>query len=329
MHNVYTILLLLLQTLLHPSAKLEWKECADIPEQLTVPKAVVVGSQVYVAGSITTNPDTNISVREAPTYVIFVYDLLHKYWSTVPALPVEAGGLAKLANELVVVGGASKEGNAVSDVYGYDHKSKEWTSLPSLNKARYYPLCISQEHLIVACGGGIAENAFTQSIEIFDDKYYQWVIAISTLPNEWLMFWTVATLHNTSVFFGGSCRPSSKPQAEPELSKQVFCLCSPHDEIPWQSISNVPHVGAIAATLGGCLLALGGVRQMRHHKKPNEKESKMVYLYIPSMDSWIHIGDMPLPLASPVATIATVSRNEILVITGCKMYECVLLTQDS
>lgn len=315
---------LFMQSLVDPSAKLKWKEYPAMPARFTVPRAIVVGSRLYVAG---------FSQDGAPGgFRIYSLEFICNVWEQLPNVPVEASGLARLSGNLVTVGGASRDGRAITDVYTYRYESKTWEqSLPSLNVARSYPVCVSTEETIVACGGGMATNSFNRSVEVINNEMTQWtVVSGCSLPNEWIMFWTATAFQNVAVFLGGSSRTSSRPQVESELSKDVFCLplssirslpkC-PAAMVEWQRMQCAPHVGSLAVSIGGSLLALGGVKT---HKKRNEKESKMIHMYLPQSDTWLYIGDMPLSLASPVATAAVVSSTELFILTGEKVFKCTL-----
>ena len=61
--------------------------------------------------------------------------------------------------------------------------------------------------------------------------------------------------------------------------------------------------------LAGRLLAVGGGNQPR-----GGADVKEVYMYSPSTNSWIYIGDLPAPRAN--TAVVALSATEILVIGG-------------
>ena len=58
------------------------------------------------------------------------------------------------------------------------------------------------------------------------------------------------------------------------------------------------------------VLAIGGVQS----SDPSSEQTKSVYAYSPSMDSWFHIGDLPTTVYG--ATISSLSPTEFIVIGG-------------
>ena len=56
----------------------------------------------------------------------------------------------------------------------------------------------------------------------------------------------------------------------------------------WQSLPDIPTYCSGAASLGGCLLAVGG--QNRYFAG---RVFSSIHAYSPSTSSWIHVGDLP------------------------------------
>ena len=92
-----------------------------------------------------------------------------------------------------------------------------------------------------------------------------------------------------------------------------ICLQSSHTQ--WQSLSvtNVSNYESTAASLGGCLLAVGGEKNLSWPPKPNSVVSS-VHAYCPSTSSWALVGQLPQPLFDCIA--ATLPTGELLVIGG-------------
>ena len=77
----------------------------------------------------------------------------------------------------------------------------------------------------------------------------------------------------------------------------------------WEVLPNCPLYGSTAAELGGCVLALGGVTQAM-------VASTDVYLYSRNSKSWRRTTAVNLPIASYLATSATLAGDSIVVVGG-------------
>ena len=79
--------------------------------------------------------------------------------------------------------------------------------------------------------------------------------------------------------------------------------------VQWQSgsIPDVPHYWSSAASLGGCLLAMGGVNVL------SDAVVSSVHAYCPYSSSWVCVGQLPQPLA--VCTTVILPTGELLVLT--------------
>ena len=98
------------------------------------------------------------------------------------------------------------------------------------------------------------------------------------------------------------------------ISQFVDAFFQP-SHIQWQSLSipNLPKYWSAGATLGGCLLAVGGMKELT---KPPKRKSVVssVHAYCPFTSSWVLVGKLPQPLYSSIT--ATLPTGELLVIGG-------------
>ena len=77
----------------------------------------------------------------------------------------------------------------------------------------------------------------------------------------------------------------------------------------WQSLPDTPNYCSGAASLGGCLFAIGG------QSKPYAGNVyTSVHAYCPSSSSWLHVRDLPQPHTDCGAV--TLSTGELVVIGG-------------
>ena len=85
--------------------------------------------------------------------------------------------------------------------------------------------------------------------------------------------------------------------------------CLQSSPTQWQDhimIPDVPNNRSTVASLGGCLLVVGGVT--------SSDKSKSVHAYCPFTSSWVLVGKLPQPLHHCIT--ATLPTGELLVIGG-------------
>ena len=98
---------------------------------------------------------------------------------------------------------------------------------------------------------------------------------------------------------------------------QLVDACLQPSRIQWQSLSipNVPNYLSAAASLGGCLLVVGGKKDLTIPLKPkSDSVVSSVHAYCPFTSSWVLVGELPQPLYSCVT--ATLPTGELVVIGG-------------
>ena len=137
----------------------------------------VVGTTLYAVGGF--NSNAWLSTVEA-------YDTASQKWSTLPSMPTARSALAVgvVGNTLYAVGGLSEHeipphnGNTVSTVEAFDTASQKWSTLPSMQWARYDLAVGVAGNTLYAVGGN--QNGYVQSmVEAFDTASQKW----STLPS--------------------------------------------------------------------------------------------------------------------------------------------------
>ena len=91
------------------------------------------------------------------------------------------------------------------------------------------------------------------------------------------------------------------------------CLCP--SPIQWQSlpIPSIPYYKSTAASLGGCLLVVGGLKDLMYPPKPKSIVSS-VHAYCTFTSSWVLVGELPQPLYHYITAI--LSTGELLVLGG-------------
>ena len=113
--------------------------------------------------------------------------------------------------------------------------------------------------------------------------------------------------------FEGNKVTSYKKTVLSTLIPQLYETGLQSSPTQWQglSITNIPNYTPTAASLGGCLLVMGGLTRW-----PPKSESVVssVHAYCPSTSSWVLVGQLLQPLCD--CTTATLPTGELLVIGG-------------
>ena len=301
------------QGLYHPNVKLKFECCPQLPKVLAAPQAIQVGGDVYISG-----------VDNHRSYVIFRFSLLRCTWNQVPSPPVSGGGLAHISTKLVSVGGYDRSNKkAVNNMYVFDGSS--YCPLASMNTARAFPKCVNYNSLIIAFGGLDDADLPICTIEVYNCDTEQWELAEGTLP--WpiaLNITSLTLIHDTCYFLGTTTSnwdeevglvkfvPEDKVLVVPlSSSPQLQCTSS-------SVTSNTMYYTSVAASLCGSLLSLGGGE--------TDDERRMIRVYSPLTDSWVHITKTPTALSSLASVAVQLSEVELLVVQTehRKVYKCMV-----
>ena len=96
---------------------------------------------------------------------------------------------------------------------------------------------------------------------------------------------------------------------------QLLETCLQSSLTQWQSLSipNVPYYLPTAASQGGCLLIVGGLKSSTFPPKPKSVVSS-VHAYCPFTSSWVLVGELPQSCFNCIT--ATLPTGELLVMGG-------------
>ena len=287
-------------------ASITWKQCKEIPVKLSGGKTIVINGKVYCGGGFTNRDDVK--------YIVCCYDRSQDNWTTLPPLPVRYFSLGQVNGKLVAVGGKKKSDDSpTNEVYTYDERSKKWRqTIPPMPTARCHPGVLSLQSALVVAGG----VPYTGSVvEIFKADTSQWYTT-DPVPTACCDISLVA-IGNTCYALGGYKHPSRLNQAlyasvdvllhNAVPANQTTCSGSSHTQSAWKTLPDTPTYEPAAAMLAGHLLAVGG-----KETSDGGADTKEVYTYSPSTNSWIYISDLPAPRSR--TAVAVLSPSEILVI---------------
>ena len=169
---------------------------------------------------------------------------------------------------------------------------------------------------LIVCGGYDNHEKPMIIIEVYHSRTSQWHAATPLpFPRDHM---THTVIHNVLYLVGGyesnkvtSCKKTVLSTLIPQLLETS--LQSSHAQ--WQSLSitDVSNYKPTAASLEGCFLAVGGIKEPKYPPKPESVVSS-VHAYCPSTSSWVLVGQLPQPLYSCITT--TLPTGELMVMGG-------------
>ncbi len=241
-------------------------------------------------------------------------------WSLLPDHSHRCFALGQFQGQLITVGGDSKEGGWTGRVYRYKKESRQWTEfLKPLTTARAGLSIITTQSAIIACGGSTKGEGNKPvpcaTVEVYTTETDQWQTT-DPLPIACFAMSSV-TIDDTFYLLGGGDTPDTpiKTVLSASISSLVHKAMSHpqpaassqqdgHTSV-WKTLPDIPMVGSAAASLGGCLLAVGGVDEQ-------DKPIPAVHVYFPPTNSWVKLtaGELPQPLGLPMTV--QLSHNELL-----------------
>ena len=291
-----------------PGVKLISTECAKVPGAISgLDQGVVIGRDVYVGVT-----------HEKK---VFKYCITEDSWSTLPLAPVKYNRIGRLYKKVLTIGGQLPSSQVTADIHEFDVASQQWvrsTSIPPMPTARSSAavVSLSSPPALIVCGGNDRQSQPMTIVEVYLGRTSQWH-TITQLP-----FPRAAMKHtvigNKLYLIGGvegSTLGTYKKTVMSTSIPQLVDACLQPSRIQWKSLSipNVPNYLSTAASLGGCLLVVGGTKDRSMPPTPKSVISS-VHAYCPFTSSWVLIGELPQPLYSSIT--ATLPTGELLVVGG-------------
>ena len=248
--------------------------------------------------------------------LVFEYDPINDAWNVLPPSPVTLFGIGEMFGELVLVGGKNNESKATSDVHVFNRNPQMWKqSIPPMNHARYSPAVVSHQSSILACGGFAESQSgdvhVVTNIEVITTEGYRWYVAGYLPHSASLAMCSCVTIHDNCYIVGGYRSSTAVSASQSTHHSSLSCLLSNSCLTPytWKALPDTPHLQTTTASLGGCLLALGGTSSP--YSLPAHRS---LHAYSPNTNSWIYVGD--LPYASCHCSAISLPSGELLVVGG-------------
>ena len=292
-----------------PGVKLTFTECANTPDTTSaLDQGIALGKNVYVG----VGNDRKV----------FKYSITKDSWSTLPIAPVKYGRIGCLYKKILTVGGRLPSNQVTADIHEFDEASQQWirsTSIPPMPTARVAVTAVSWSSppALIVCGGSDQQYQPLTVVEIYHSQTSQWH-AVSPLPFPRVGM-THTIIHNMLYLMGGregQRFDTNKKTVVSASIPQLLEICLQPSAVQWQSfpIPDVPTYWSTAASLGGCLLIVGEVKDLTVWPLKPDSVDSSVYAYCPFTSSWVLVGELPQPLC--LCITATLPTGELLVIGG-------------
>ncbi len=290
-------------------ARLQWRRCTDLPLEVGSLQSILVKGSIYVGGGVTK--------KIADYHVVFQYDLGRDGWYTLPPCPVRGFALGQFQGHLITVGGVTLEEEVTGKVYRFREAARVWEEyLKPMLTPRSILSIATTPSAIIACGGEDDEETTYSVVETYTVQTSQWRTAES-LPFACSAM-TSVTIGDTFYLLGGqdehtkavlcAAIPSLlKTAKSPTLQRSTS---APRITSVWKTLPATPLRMPTATSLGGRLLALGGVDD-------DEANSQAVNMYLPSTNSWVRMPSGDLPVAVYAATSVELPNSKLLICGGC------------
>ena len=276
--------------------------------------STALNGKVYCQGAIS-NPESEC--------IVYCCDLSEDTWTSLPPLHFRDFSLSQVNHKLVAIGGMKKFPNLVfisNIIFTYDQTSQKWIqNIPRMPTPRYSSTVLSLPSALLVAGGCIAESHHSDIIEVFRPEFSMWYRTEPLLVKCSSM--SIVAADDTCYILGGQEGSSILNHVFYASINDLLCNAVPANETSskvnnftqsvWKTLPNTPTYlcGQVAATLADKLITIGG-----EITNDGEGNSDIVYMYSPSTNEWVHIGDLPTPRSR--ATVVVLSLGEILMVGG-------------
>ena len=287
-----------------------------MPYEMILATTTVINGRAYIGGGVAVDDDDD--------YLVSTYDPVKDEWSTLPPAPVRLFGVGRLNGKLVIVGGMydEEEEETTGDVHVFEEDTLQWVrSIPPMPTGLADSVVASHSSSLVVFG--TTDVSSPVSVFVYSSQSPQWH-SRSPPPLAFNSQYCSAVIVNDTYYIAAGSEvvldSEDCPTSAAVFSMPLSTLLDPNapqDPSTWQQMPDTPcHTSHLAAT-GGCLLALGGLRNACNIKNGKAVASNLttaVHAYCPATSSWVKIGDLPdLRLRSAITTL---SSGELFIAGG-------------
>ena len=237
---------------------------------------------------------------------VYVYDISGNQWDRLPPPGQYMGRLVVINSKLTVIGGRDdttrKITNKVTTYYNYS-----WNNFyyPNMIKARNKPGTATHFDYIIVAGGVIADETFSDDIELLNYKQSShWIIARMKLP-EPMRSPSLTISDNLLYIVGYSTATDGRINAAYKLSIDI--IISPADQLTsnhWTKLPLAPHCYTAIIPNTSPPVIIGG----------SGPTADIRVLDVPN-NSWKKIASLTSPRT--FTAVVPINHDSILVIGGC------------
>ena len=198
--------------------------------------------------------------------------------------------------------------NSLASLTGEDEDSK-WVELFSrMPTARYRLAAVCRGKNVIAAGGYGGGGRSVTAVEILDTELRQWSSAAS-LPHS-MASASITVCEDLLYLLGGYDQNDRYTLSV--LTSSITDLLHQQQETAnqpavWRRAADAPYYGSTAVSVGGQLLAIGGLDE-------HGKDTSAIVGYDPTSDFWQDMGHMAKPRWLPL--VAVLPNNQLIAAGG-------------
>ena len=229
-------------------------------------------------------------------------------WKLLPVHPLFCFSLVNIKNELVTVGGFTREVNLLGQIKDsnelYTYSQGKWVEeYPSMPTKRWKCSSVYTNSVLIVAGGVSGDRTYLDTVEILNIHSKQWS-KVNSLPTP--IGFSSASICGEHIFVHDMyVQPNSKYSVV-RISLLSLAISIPKPVV-WEEVASLPVQGSTLVTVNGHLLAVGG-------KSTNGECSNEVRQYNPTANSWQVISQMKV--ARSECAVALLPNDKLMVAGG-------------
>ena len=257
---------------------------------------------------------------------VYAYTTTNRSWVQLPDCPFEYCSLTSISNLVTTVGGFRN--GCTDQLFSLtgEGSGRRWTKeFPPMPTKRSHTAALCNQVVLIVAGGRTEGQNVLRTIEVMDVDTYQWSVA-ADLPVP--LHLALATVCGERLYVSGgrdenrhpsrsvcTCSLSTllqscKPAQSEVLSDNGQNSSSPSRDQPglWNRIADLPVTESTCVSLGGQLLAIGGMDS-------DNKPTTTILVHNQAANAWEIIGEMST--ARSWCFAAVLPEGKLMVVGGC------------
>ncbi len=302
--------------LLPTQSTFTWKRDVEMPVGMYGAKGVFLDDKIYIGGG----DCQDVEMEQ----IVFEYDVngVVRKWTPLPLAPVVYFALAVVNKSVTLVGGLDLiKRAATNQITVWSKEKQQWTTpFPFLPTARQDAM-VATHNLWLLVAGGVNLKKPLYNVELFDLATSQWH-TVKPLPKPSVGM-TGCVVKGVWYLLGGTnFVEATKGETGPKEYLFSLKLNENVATNSWKMLNETPHYCSTAVPFGDYLMAVGGSDSLSA-----VSSSTSMFLYSPSLERWLFVGNTPTPHCQ--ATCIVLSKSRLIVLGGreklCKFSKCVEL----